>query len=166
MQNIEREQEKCTECGKIVHTDNIYTIEDNDSGIRRDLCEDCWDIVRKQDPTLEGHGSIIEETKDGVIMTDMQTFILDNSDTLFRYLVYKKMFTPFEIDRKYRDESLFDDQSYSYGYIVECIELPNQEILLGIKDEDDIVVSYYTLPEIRLYKFKDDGKEDVDGNDE
>ena len=43
---------------------------------------------------------------------DFETFLLDCGERLFRYLVYKRMFTPHEIEKKYSDQSEFNDAYY------------------------------------------------------
>ena len=89
---------------------------------------------------------------------DFETFLYDNSERLFRYLVYKRSYTPYEIDRKYVDQSEFEYDHYRFGFIRECINLAGGEYLLGIheiigiedEDEDDGTLEYYKLSELRL----------------
>lgn len=94
---------------------------------------------------------------------DFLTFVLDNSDQVFRYWVFKRMFTPLECERKYFDQSQFEDSTASLGIIKECIELSNGDVILGFEpvfeynsepEEHDIL--YYKLSEIRLAKYERD----------
>lgn len=84
-------------------------------------------------------------------------FILSNCKTVFRYLVYKKVWTPYEQENKFEDESYFEDEHCNFGYIVECINLPDGDILLGFLNSEMLegdhpvsCIEYYKLSEIRL----------------
>lgn len=85
---------------------------------------------------------------------DLHTFVADNSERVFRYWVYKRMFTPLEQSRNYCDQSLFEDSSASFGIIKDLVELPNGDFLIGFASvyEDDVShdVYYYKLSEIRM----------------
>lgn len=77
-------------------------------------------------------------------MTDMETFLLDNQDKIFRYYKYKKVWTPFELDKKYSDESMFENGGYAeFVYVRQAIELPDGDVLLKLElthnPEDDIL---------------------------
>ena len=94
---------------------------------------------------------------------DFNTFWLDDGqDRLFRMLVYKRMFTPYEQGKAYMDESQFEDTYYQYVFIREVIELGNGDYLLGVQQIDidmgDIFqgITYYRLSEIRLSYNPDD----------
>ena len=106
------------------------------------------------------------------MFTDFQTWAQDNSETIFRFLVYRRMFTPYEIDNKFIDDTEFADTHYSFGKIEDVIELGPNEWLIGLRsvDEDDFSpydnVTYYRLSEIRLEKFdKDNTGHDSDDED-
>ena len=60
-------------------------------------------------------------------ITDMETWLLDNGDRLFRYRVYRRMFTPYEQEKKYMDQSDFESDYHQFGYIEEAIDLGNGE---------------------------------------
>ena len=47
------------------------------------------------------------------IMTDFETFLQDNSETIFRYFKYKKVWTPYELDKKFSDESIYENGGYA-----------------------------------------------------
>lgn len=89
-------------------------------------------------------------------MTDFTTWMLDNDNRLYRYWVFKRMFTPDEQDGKYVDQSCFESDTCYLGYIVEAVELPDGDVLLGFEPSDLIgtqfegAIHYYKLSEIRL----------------
>lgn len=85
-------------------------------------------------------------------MIDFETWIHDFGDRIYRYWVYKRMFTPYEQEQKFVDESRFEDVECSFGVIKEVIELPDGDILLafGSAAGDIDYVEYYKLSEIHL----------------
>lgn len=88
-------------------------------------------------------------------MTDFETWLHDNGDRIYRYWAYKRMFTPEEIDKKWSDQSCFENVECYYGVIKEAIELPDGDILLGFIDpvDDDYAektICYYKLSQIEL----------------
>lgn len=94
------------------------------------------------------------------MITDMETMLMDCSDRIWGYHVYRRMFTPYERSAKFMDESYYENgTTISYGKIVEAIDLGGGEWLLGIRecwDEGDeelrysSFVMYYRLSELRL----------------
>ena len=92
--------------------------------------------------------------------TDMETWFCDNSDRIYRFVVYKKLFTPYEQDKKFMDESQFEDAHYRFGFIEEAIELGNGEWLLGFREvvEGEVCsyLSYFKLSDIQLSYFEKD----------
>lgn len=92
--------------------------------------------------------------------TDMETWFLDNSDRIYRFVVYKKLFTPYEQDKKFSDESQFEDTNYRFGFIEEAIELGQGEWLLGFREVIDgevcSYISYFKLSDIQLSFFEQD----------
>ena len=88
---------------------------------------------------------------------DFSTFMQDEGrDRLFRLLVYRRIFTPYEQENKFMDESDYEEQgSYKFVFIKEVINLTN-DILLGCQEVDiDMgqlfdTITYYKLSEIRL----------------
>lgn len=92
--------------------------------------------------------------------TDMETWFLDNSDRIYRFVVYKKLFTPYEQDKKFSDESQFEDIHYRFGFIEEAIELGQGEWLLGFREVIDgevcSYISYFKLSDIQLSFFEQD----------
>lgn len=94
-------------------------------------------------------------------ITDMETWLLDNEGRIFRFNVYRRMFTPREQAAQYFDETCFEDGgTYQFGIIEEAVELGQGEWLLGIREicDDTLckVVSYYRLSELRLHCFDGD----------
>lgn len=90
-------------------------------------------------------------------MTDMETFILDNMNKIFRYYKYVRVWTPFELDKKYSDESIFENGGYAeFCYIRQAIELPDGDVLLKLEithsPEDDIL--YQDDVNDRIYKYE------------
>ena len=99
-----------------------------------------------------------------MVATNLETFALDNSDTIFRFLVYRRMYTPYEQAEKYIDESFYEDDHYFFGYLENVIDLGYGNWLLGFRLIDDCNgekfdnIEYYKLDEIRLSYFDDDQK--------
>ena len=90
-------------------------------------------------------------------MTDFDTFVLDNQDKIFRYYKYVRVWTPFELDKKYSDESIFENDGYAeFAYIRQAIELPDGDILLKLEithsPEDDML--YQDEDNDRIYKYE------------
>lgn len=86
-------------------------------------------------------------------------FIQKNQDRVFRYWVYKKMFTPYEQEQRFTDECQYESNYANFGVVREVIPLPDNDFLLGIAQvfesmedlkEDHAHVDYYKLSEIRL----------------
>lgn len=95
------------------------------------------------------------------IITDFQTWLSDYGDRIYRYLVYKKTFTPYEQQGAFVDESVYEDNHYQACVIEEALDLGDGEWLLGLKSVDDDgtlygIIHYYKLSEIRLALFEDD----------
>lgn len=107
-------------------------------------------------------------------ITDMETWLLDNEGKIFRYVIYRRMFTPYEQEHAFSDESQYEDYHFTFGFIEEAIDLGGGEWLLGFRkvNEDGEIfeeIEYCRLSEIRLSCFdcdqdmftKEDG--DYDG---
>lgn len=95
-------------------------------------------------------------------ITDLETWLIDNDERIFRYLVYKRMFTPYEQQRAFEDETIFEDDYYTLAKITEAIDLGGGEWLLGFTsiDRDTLRINqyteYYKLSEIKLSYFGDE----------
>lgn len=94
------------------------------------------------------------------VITDMETWLLDFDERIFRFVVYKKLFTPYEQDKKFMDESQFEDTHFRFAFIEEAVELGNGEWLLGFREIIDREIcsniDYYKLSDIQLSYFEID----------
>ena len=102
------------------------------------------------------------------IITDFWTWLHSRGDRIYRFLVYKKMFTPYEQKNAFSDETVYEDTYYQFCRIEEAIDICNGDWLLGLRIlnedlENTSVIEYYKLSEIRLAHYEHD-KEDDDGN--
>lgn len=99
------------------------------------------------------------------VMTDFETWLHDNGDRIYRYWIYKRMFTPEEMDKKWSDQSCYENDECFYGIIREAIELPDGDILLGFVDPEAVgtdvenYINYYKLSQIDLVFDPTDAKE-------
>lgn len=97
---------------------------------------------------------------------DLETFLHDTDGRIFKYWVYKKVYTPYEQDAKFFDESIYESNECTYGIIREVIPI-GDDLLVGfnnIYDEqsaDDLTptVNYYKLSDICLEYSPKDEKE-------
>lgn len=87
---------------------------------------------------------------------DIHTWLSDEAeDRVFRMWVFKRMFTPYEQEEKFTDESVYEDDTCKFVMIKEIIELADGDYLIGFQDADDadsdnLYLEYYKLSEIRL----------------
>lgn len=105
------------------------------------------------------------------IYGDMETFMHDvGCERIWRFWIYRRMFTPYEQQEAFTDESVFEDVFCTFGIIREVIDL-HGDYLLGIekvcKDEgfkisEHPCLEYYKLSEIRLSYYPDDMNTDDD----
>lgn len=87
-------------------------------------------------------------------------FFRAHQNDIFRFWVYRKVYTPYERQKAFMDESMFEDTGANYGFIVECASMGNDDFLVGFRtvaDPDEIGVQsyngpieYYRLSEIRM----------------
>lgn len=91
------------------------------------------------------------------MITDMETWRIDESDAIYRLCVYRRMFTPYEQQRAFSDESHYEDNHYQFGMIRDAIDLGSGNWLIGFEqifdNELSGIITYYNLSEIRLEKF-------------
>ena len=99
-------------------------------------------------------------------ITDLTTWLRDYGDRTFNIRRHKKVFTPYESEQKFMDELTTEDLG---DYIIlEAIELPDKDVLLGckgtwdedVRDEDNDllyvdtkfsgIIEYFKLSEIDL----------------
>lgn len=94
------------------------------------------------------------------VITDMETWLLDFDERIFRFVVYKKLFTPYEQDKKFMDESQFEDTHFRFAFIEEAVELGHGEWLLGFREiiDGEICnnIDYYKLSDIQLSYYECD----------
>ena len=97
------------------------------------------------------------------IITDFETWLIDETDTrIFRYLVYKKVYTPREQHERYVDESEYENGGmYTLAKIEEALDMGNGDWMLGMReifDDGSIAkhLKYVRLSEIRLSSFDED----------
>lgn len=83
-------------------------------------------------------------------------------DTIFRLWQYKRMFTPYEQDEKFLDESQYVNDECDFVKILDTINLPDGDLLLATTYAygDGKYISYYKLSEISLGKSKRDMEEE------
>ena len=83
-------------------------------------------------------------------------------DTIFRLWQYKRMFTPYEQDEKFMDESQYVNTTADEGRILDVINLPDGDLLLATTYAygDGKYISYYKLSEISLGKSEKDMEEE------
>lgn len=99
---------------------------------------------------------------------DLQEFLKDKEGKIFRIWVFKRMFTPYEQEQKFSDDSLYEDSTASLVTIHEVIPLPDGDVLIGVRtidfgDSDDKpYIEYYKLSELRInFNAEDSDKYDV-----
>ena len=102
---------------------------------------------------------INQEMNETAVYGSFFEFLEKNKDRLFRFWVYKRIFTPLEQEQKYMDQGEFEDYHAHTGIIKEAIILPDNDLLLGFyiisdttADEIDEYrhLQYYKLSEIRM----------------
>lgn len=105
-------------------------------------------------------------------MTDLETWFHDEGmDKFFKLLTYKRVWTPYEMDKKFSDESEFEDGGYyKIVKILGLIELPNNDIWIRFQEyiecnfpSDDTMLYkacgqpfYEVLSQIKLKEFDPD----------
>ena len=72
------------------------------------------------------------------------------------------MFTPYEQDEKFSDQSVYEDEFAKRIIIDDVIELPDGDLLLATYDWSDkeaSMITYFKLSEIELMKINSDMEE-------
>ena len=98
---------------------------------------------------------------------------------LFRYWVYRRMYTPYEEDRKFMDETPYEETTASFGKLLKCSKLGTDDLLLefeewlpgdygGYEPSDYKQHRFFKLSELRLELVPYDGSnwDDEDSDDE
>ena len=82
-------------------------------------------------------------------------------DTIFRMWEYKRMFTPYEQEEKFSDESLYVNTQCEFIRIKDVITLPDGDLLLAVSPIDlSEYVAYHKLSDISLAKTDKDMEEE------
>lgn len=83
-------------------------------------------------------------------------------NTIFRMWEYKRMFTPYEQEQKFLDESLYVNDECDYVRILDVITLPDGDLLLATTYAygEGSYISYHKLSEISLGKSDKDMEEE------
>ena len=83
-------------------------------------------------------------------------------NTIFRVWQYKRMFTPYEQEQKFSDESEYVNVECDHIRILDVITLPDGDLLLATTYAygDGEYISYYKLSEISLGKSEKDTEEE------
>lgn len=97
--------------------------------------------------------------------SSMTEFLEKNGNRIIQFWVFKRMFTPMEKERKYMDQSCYEETSARAGVIREIITLPDNDLLLGIaelwEDVNELrselsCLVYYKLSELRINYYPHD----------
>ena len=127
-----------------------------------------WDILRPPTEVNLGGSNVVRQSP-AKSPIDM---LCGDPDTIYRFNVYRRMFTPYEEEHKYLDDTEYVDLHYTFATINDVAPLGNGDYLIEMRicDEDgeDMERSeYYRLDEIRLSKFDCDNiKENRDKEDD
>ncbi len=99
--------------------------------------------------------------------TNFQDWLEQNKENIFRFNVYRRIFTPIEQEKKYVDQMEYDPE-YIFGKIISAIVLPDNDVLLEIReyidDEPLRYFIYHKLSEVRISLFGQDQEGYVEEN--
>ena len=93
---------------------------------------------------------------------NMRDWLINKRDQVFAYQVYKRMFTPYEQEQKFTDESEFTDIHYQPARIVEAVELGGGDWLIGFHNLYDINLFTYGFLQNKFNEENDDDQENDD----
>ena len=100
-------------------------------------------------------------------ITNIGTWLHDEGDYIYRFLVYKKVWTPYELDKKFSDESEYEESGYyNFAKIVNIIEIPNDiliEFEIFYPNDEEIYESsgrheFHKLSDIKLIRYDSDNE--------
>lgn len=105
-------------------------------------------------------------------MIEFSGFVDDHPNIIYKVVTYKKVYTPYEIDKKFSDESEFEDGGYYiYAKILDVIEIPHDILIrfaeldrndYGKPIKDSIIrIFYRRLSDIQLSEYMLKYEEDV-----
>ena len=86
---------------------------------------------------------------------------------IFSYLIYRRVYTPYEREQKFSDETYYEDDVH-HGVIVEVAHLSDGDYLIGFnRAEEGSLIEYVKLSEIRLFAIdnEEEAVEEVDYED-
>ena len=68
-------------------------------------------------------------------MKTFEEFVEENRNKIFRMLELRRVgdWTPYEIEGKFMDQDQYVDNQYNFVKIVDVIELPDGDLLIGYK---------------------------------
>lgn len=99
----------------------------------------------------------------------VEQWIMESDGVIFRYQVYRKIYTPYEQQNASMLESQFESVKYNYGYIENIVPLGGGDWLIGFRDIycgiESGIIRYYRLSEIRLEFCEDDQNIDEEEED-
>lgn len=97
-------------------------------------------------------------------------FFQAHKGDIFRFWVYRRVYTPYEQQQAFMDESVFEDTHAIHGIVVECAPLGASDFLLGFlvvpdPDEERLQeyrgpIEYYKLSEIRINLYQQTTEEE------
>ena len=93
---------------------------------------------------------------------DIRAWVRANESKIFRYSIYKRIFTPYEQKMAYMDESEFTSTHYKFAKIHEAIDLGSGNWLIGFwvnfddEENPDKIIEYHKLEDIKLSYFEYD----------
>lgn len=99
---------------------------------------------------------------------DFRQFAEQNPNRIYRYWVYRRMYTPYEQKQGFMDESFFEQSQALFGVIREVIPLSNGDLLLGIADitedaseltAENRQMTYHRLSDLQLMYMPLDARE-------
>lgn len=94
-------------------------------------------------------------------MREFIDYLKSDKTKVWRFLVYKRMFTPYEQDRKFVDESEFADIHYTLGTIENAWVLPDGDILIEFRTYK-CLTELHKLSEIKLSTKDEEEMEDFE----
>lgn len=96
---------------------------------------------------------------------NFENLIEENPNVIYRYCVYRKpgLWTPYEMEEKFIDESFFEDGHYTFAKITDCIHLDGDLLIeFNVCDEEDYEPigrkEYRLLSNIQLDRFERDNE--------
>ena len=99
------------------------------------------------------------------VYASLTDYLVKNGERIIRFWIFKRKFTPLEMEKKYIDQGCFEETSARCGIIREVIVLPDNDVLLGICELAEDVselsspisyLEYYKLSELRIGYFPKD----------